>query len=98
MNTEKTNSDFFSKRKSRNPYVLYFNGCIVETVDSFKYLSTIFNYNGSFVMHKKHIVAQAQKAMFSVLKRSRELELPIDLQLELFESYPFYYNIVLLWL
>ena len=33
-------------------------------------------------MHKKHIVSQTQKAMFSVLKRSRELELPIDLQLE----------------
>ena len=37
-------------------------------------------------MHKKHIVSQTQKAMFSVLKRSRELELPIDLQLELFDS------------
>ena len=36
-------------------------------------------------MHKKHIVAQAQKAMFSVLKRSRELELPIHLQRELFD-------------
>ena len=28
----------------------------------------IFNYNWSVVMNKKHIVAQAQKAMFSVLK------------------------------
>ena len=78
---------FFFKRKSRNQYV--FNGCIidtVDTVDSFKYLGTILSNNGSFEMHKKHIVAQAQKAMFSVLKRSRELELPIDLQLELFDS------------
>ena len=82
VNTEKINIVFFSKRKSRNPYVFYFNGCI----DLFKYLGTIFNYNGSFVMHKEPIDAQAQKAMFSVLKRSRELESPIDLQLELFES------------
>ena len=37
-------------------------------------------------MHKKHIVAPTQKVMFSVLKSSRELELPIDLQLELFDS------------
>ena len=65
MNTEKkTNIEFFSKRKSGNPSVLYFNGCIVKTVDSFKYLGTIFNYNGSFVIHKKHIVAQAQKNCF----------------------------------
>ena len=35
---------------------------------------------------KKHIATQAQKAKFSVLKRLRELELPIDLQLELFDS------------
>ena len=37
-------------------------------------------------MHKKHIVAQAEKSMFFVLKRSREIELTIDLQLELFDS------------
>ena len=36
-------------------------------------------------MHKKHTVPQAQKAMFYVLKRPRELELPIDLQLKLFD-------------
>ena len=69
VNTEKIKIVIFSKRKSRNPYVFFFNGCIVTTVDSFKYLGTILNYNGSFVMHKKHIDAPAQKAMISVLEK-----------------------------
>ena len=84
MNTEKTNIVFSSKRDSRNLYVFYFNGCIVKTVDSFKDIGTILNFNGSFVMHKKNIVAQARKVMFSVLKRSRKVELAIDLLLKLF--------------
>ena len=53
VNTEKIYIVIPSKRKARNPYVFYSNGCIVKTVDSCKYLRTIFNYNGSFVMHKK---------------------------------------------
>ena len=42
VNTEKTNIVLFSKRKSRNPSVFYFNGCIVKTADSFKYLCTSY--------------------------------------------------------
>ena len=53
VNTEKKYIVILSKRKSRNPYVFYSNGCIVKTVDSCKYLRTIFNYNVSFVMHEK---------------------------------------------
>ena len=34
----------------------------------------------------KNTVAQAQKVLFSVLKISRELELPIDLQVDLLDS------------
>ena len=54
--------------------------------EHFKYLGVVFNYNGSFVKHKKHLYDQAQKAMFALLKRNRELDLPIDIQLELFDS------------
>ena len=32
------------------------------------------------------MLEQTRKAMFSVLKKSRKLQLPIDLQLQLFDS------------
>ena len=44
------------------------------------YLGTLFSCNGRF------IADQARKAMFSVLKKSRKLQLPVDLQLQLFDS------------
>ena len=53
------------------------------------YLGVFFNYNGPFVRHKTHLVGQSKKAMFALLKKSKELDLPIDLQvlqLELFDS------------
>ena len=50
----------------------------VNIVDSFKYLGV---YNGSFIYQKKFIFGQAQKALCARLKKSKELELPVDIQL-----------------
>ena len=44
------------------------------------------NYNGSFVKCKKYLYDQASKAMFALLKKARYLNLPIDIQLELFDA------------
>ena len=46
----------------------------------------IFNFNNSFVKHKKHLFDQANKAMFVLLRINRELNLPLDIKLELFDS------------
>ena len=35
---------------------------------------------------KKHLVDQASKSMFSLVKKARKLFLPLDLQLHLFDS------------
>ena len=51
-----------------------------------KYLGVFFNYNDSFVRHKTHLVGQSRKAMFVLFKKSKELDLPIDMKLELFDS------------
>ena len=45
-----------------------------------------FNYNGKFGKTKKHLVDQARKAMFSLIRKARKLFLPIDIQLHLFDS------------
>ena len=58
----------------------------IEVVKEFKYLRILFSQRGSFYTAKKHIANQAQKAMFNLIKRARTLELPIDLQIELFDK------------
>ena len=84
INTEKTEIVIFSKARYRGNFNFKLNGKNISIVDSFKYLGVFFNYNGSFVRHKTHLVVQSRKAMFALLKKSKELDLPIDLQLELF--------------
>ena len=86
VNVEKTNIVIFGKSKWKGKQIFKNDGNIITVEDSFKYLGVILNYNGSFVKHKKHVIDQSQKAMFSLLRRSRQLDLPIYLQLELFDS------------
>ena len=44
--------------------------------------------NGSFCKNKSNLVNQGtcRKALYSILKKSRQLNLPIDLQIELFDT------------
>ena len=55
-------------------------------MDDFSYLGIKFNYNGKFGKTKKHLVDQARKAMFSLVRKARKLFLPFDIQLHLFDS------------
>ena len=59
---------------------------IIEIVDSFKYLGVTFQYNGRFTLTRKSLRDQANRAMFSVYKRCRVLQLPVDLQFDLFDK------------
>ena len=47
-------------------------------------MGLLFSKSGSFALAKKELAAQANKAMFSILKMSRKFSLSIDLQIELF--------------
>ena len=86
VNVKKTKIVLFGKSKWKGKQIFKYDGNIITVEDSFKYLGVILNYNGSFVKHKKHVIDQSQKATFALLSRSRQLDLPIDLQLELFDS------------
>ena len=55
-------------------------------LQNFQYLGIIFSCKGSFNDAKSHPVQQARKAMFIVLRKARKLNLPIDMQLELFDT------------
>ena len=50
-----------------------------------KYLGVIFSINRYFHETKKRNVEQAKKAMHVLFKRIRNLNIPIDLQLYLFD-------------
>ena len=51
----------------------------------FKYLGILFSKsNNSFYETKKHIAEQGTRAMYSLLAKSRNMHLPIDLTIELF--------------
>jgi hypothetical protein len=63
-----------------------YNGESLNIVTNFQYLGFIFSCKSSFNDVKAHLVQQARKAMFIVLKKARKLNLPIDMQLELFDT------------
>ena len=62
------------------------NGKKLEILNDFSYLGILFNLNGSFCKAKSRLVEQARRAMFSVIQKSRKLNLPISLQLHLFDT------------
>ena len=58
----------------------------IEIADSYKYLGIYLGRKGSFTMAKKHIAEQANKALFSLLKKIRSLSLPYDIQIDMFNK------------
>ena len=52
----------------------------------YKYLGIYLSRTGTFAKAKKHIAEQANKALFSLLKKIRSLSLPYDIQIDLFDK------------
>ena len=70
INTQKTKVMIFSRGKSRNIPKFNYNGLPLEVVTEYRYLGIDFNYNGKFTKCKKHLFEQAQKPMYSLLRKS----------------------------
>ena len=85
VNMNKSKVVVFSKGRPGN-YSFRLNNDILEVVGEFKYLGVFLSRSGSFYATKKHLASQAEKAMYSLIKKSRSLLLPIDLQIELFDK------------
>ena len=85
INSSKSNVLIFSK--GRMPYYEFtLNGSQLEVVSEYKYLGILFCRSGSFLRAKKHIADQARKAVFALLKKAKQLLLPIDIQIDLFNK------------
>jgi hypothetical protein len=86
VNVSKTKIMIFSRGKVRNRPAFMYNDDEIEIVDCFSYLGVVFNYNNKFNKTAKKLYDQASKAMYSLLRKSRVSGLPIDTQIELFDS------------
>ena len=96
VNVSKTKVIIFSKGKSKINTKFYFENQELEIEDRYKYLGIIFSHSGSFSEAKQHIAEQGNKALFSLLRKIRQLQLPYDIQIELFEKLlnRYYYMVV----
>ena len=85
VNTSKTKVVIFSKGKIRLKPVFTYNNAPLEVVDDFIYLGVKLNYNGSYNKQQVYSGQQANKNMFSLISKCRNLNLDLDLQVDLFE-------------
>jgi hypothetical protein len=85
VNTEKTKVIIFSRGKIRVRPTFFLGRNKLEFADDYLYLGVIFNYNGKFNKARKGLYDKASRAMFALLGKSRKLNLPIDIQLHLFD-------------
>ena len=79
VNTEKTKVMIFSNGRISNNKEL-------EIASEFKYLGIYLSRSGAFNAAKKHIAEQANKALFSLIRKTRTLNLSYDVQIDLFEK------------
>jgi hypothetical protein len=53
----------------------YYNNQPLEVVNDFNYLGVVFNYTGSFVLHKQYVIGKAIKASNILLNNINKYEL-----------------------
>ena len=85
INYAKTKIVIFGASKI-DDYCFRMEGNIIEVVKNFRYLGVVMSSNGSFLTARKNAYEKANKAMHLVYKRIHNLNLPLDLQLKLFDS------------
>ena len=79
---------FFSKGKIKNHYKFTFGKDPIEVCDDYTYLGTLlYNYNGKFTKAIDKQVTQARRAMYSLKAKAQHLNLPIDIQCDLFDVF-----------
>ena len=85
VNINKTKVVIFSKGKVTLYPAFLFGHDVIEVVEEYTYLGTVFNYNGSFTKAISKQALQASKAFYALLNKIKKLRLPVDLSLELFD-------------
>ena len=84
VNIAKTKVVIFGARKT-DSFEFTIGDQLVAITEAYKYLGIHFSQTGSFLKARKHIAEQAKKAMYLLFNRINNLNLPIDLQIKLFD-------------
>ena len=79
LNISKTKVIIFSRGTVRKHIKFAFDGTELEVIDQYTYLGVTFNYNNTFYKSIERQISQAKKAMFSLITKSRRLQVPIDI-------------------
>ena len=64
-----------------------YNNENIEVLNTFRYLGLCLNYNGKFNITQKMLAAQAQKAMFCLMKQINNHHFNMETKLDLFDTY-----------
>ena len=86
VNAQKTKIVIFSRGKVRKFPKFYYDQTEIEVTDDYVYLGCTFNFNNKFNKARKAQVTHARRALFSLKHKAYDLDLPIDIQLELFDQ------------
>jgi hypothetical protein len=86
VNVPKTQVIIFSRGRQPGAQHFYYNGEAINIVNELKYLGIMFSRTGSFHKAKICLCEKATKSMYSVIKKTRQLQLPLTLQLEMFDK------------
>ena len=86
INASKSKYTVFSRGEIRNRLEICFGENKLDVFDHYKYLGLNCNFNGKFTAAKKELHDKDNRAMFSLLHKSRQLQLPIDIQLKLLDE------------
>lgn len=85
INKSKTKIIIFGSNKPGN-FRFLLNNEPIEIIKEYKYLGVLFSSSGSFLNARKYLVNQANKAMHILYSKIFNLDIPIDLQLKLFDQ------------
>ena len=86
VNPTKTKVTVFCNRKFEHNMTFTYNGQDLDIEDSCVYLGAFFLLMVVLLITTVDLQNRQEKAMFSVLRKSRKLQLPVDLQIQLFDS------------
>ncbi len=87
LNCDKTRIIVFSRgRVDIERYNFKYGTHNIDVVHEYIYLGVNFNYNGRFRQGELELTQKATGAMYSLIGKCRKYNLPIDMQLELFET------------
>ena len=87
VNIEKTKIVVFRKGGVIGQNVHWFYaGQEIEIVNSFNYLGVFFSSGGSFMQNAKYLSYKALKAMHSLFDITKDVDTPVNVMLQLFDS------------